>query len=88
LFHFNNIANIYLKARWNDYYFTKGDGWLNERYRTPKGTKVSDSYILLNVRLESGYKYEDGQVVETETVLRNIQIDNGIITTQRLVLKI
>ncbi|MEH7235426.1 amidohydrolase family protein [Bacillus sp. JJ1562] len=36
-------------------------------------------YMLLNVRLESGYKYEDGQVVETETQLRNIEIENGII---------
>jgi cytosine/adenosine deaminase-related metal-dependent hydrolase len=45
-----------------------------------KVQKLSDSYILLNVRLETGYKYEDGQVVETETVLRNIHIDNGMIT--------
>lgn len=40
----------------------------------------NDSYILLNVRLESGYQYENGQVIATETVLRNIQIDKGIIT--------
>jgi cytosine/adenosine deaminase-related metal-dependent hydrolase len=38
------------------------------------------SYMLLNVRLESGYKYENGQVVATETVLRNLQIDKGTIT--------
>jgi cytosine/adenosine deaminase-related metal-dependent hydrolase len=38
------------------------------------------SYILLNVRLEKGYKYENEQVVATETVLRNLQIDKGIIT--------
>ncbi|WP_099364449.1 amidohydrolase [Fredinandcohnia onubensis] len=38
-----------------------------------------NSYMLLNVRLESGYKYEDGQVVATETELRHIEIENGII---------
>ncbi|MFD1779243.1 amidohydrolase family protein [Fredinandcohnia salidurans] len=37
------------------------------------------SYMLLNVRLESGFKYEDGQVVATETELRHIEIENGII---------
>ncbi|MEH7013779.1 amidohydrolase family protein [Neobacillus niacini] len=37
-------------------------------------------YMLLNVRLESGYKYENGLVVSTETVLRNLQITNGKIT--------
>lgn len=40
----------------------------------------NSSYMLLNVRLESGYKYENGQVVATETVLRNLQIDKGKIT--------
>ncbi|MEH7223631.1 amidohydrolase [Bacillus sp. JJ1566] len=39
-----------------------------------------NSCLLLNVRLESGYIYEDGQVVETETELQNIQIENGVIT--------
>lgn len=34
-------------------------------------------YMLLNVRLESGYKYVNGLVVATETVLRNLQITNG-----------
>lgn len=38
-----------------------------------------NSYMLLNVRLESGYKYEGGQVVATETELRHIEIENGII---------
>jgi cytosine/adenosine deaminase-related metal-dependent hydrolase len=41
---------------------------------------TNKSFMLLNVRLENGYQYENGQVVATETVLRNIQIDNGIIT--------
>jgi cytosine/adenosine deaminase-related metal-dependent hydrolase len=41
---------------------------------------TNKSFMLLNVRLEKGYQYENGQVVATETVLRNIQIDNGIIT--------
>ncbi|WP_094366031.1 amidohydrolase [Sutcliffiella cohnii] len=36
-----------------------------------------NSFMLLNVRLESGYKYEDGQVVYTETQIRNIEIENG-----------
>lgn len=38
------------------------------------------SYILLNARLESGYRYEDGEVIATETVVRNLQIENGMIT--------
>lgn len=38
------------------------------------------SYILLNVRLESGYQYENGEVIATESVLRNLQIDKGVIT--------
>ncbi|MCC3357800.1 amidohydrolase family protein [Bacillus sp. REN16] len=38
-----------------------------------------NSYLLLNVLLESGYKYENGQVVATETKLHNIEVENGII---------
>ncbi len=38
------------------------------------------TYMLLNVRLESGYHYEEGEVVATETVVRNLQVDNGMIT--------
>lgn len=38
------------------------------------------SYMLLNVRLESGFRYEEGEVVATETVVRNLQIENGMIT--------
>ncbi|ATP41662.1 deaminase [Solibacillus sp. R5-41] len=38
------------------------------------------TYMLLNVRLENGYHYEEGEVVATETVVRNLQIDNGMIT--------
>ncbi|KGM46059.1 amidohydrolase [Neobacillus niacini] len=37
----------------------------------------NSQYMLLNVRLENGYKYENGLVVATETVLRNLQITNG-----------
>lgn len=40
-----------------------------------------NSYMLLNVRLESGFIYEDGQVIATETELRHIEIENGIIKT-------
>ncbi|WP_408011811.1 amidohydrolase [Pseudalkalibacillus sp. A8] len=36
--------------------------------------------MLLNVRLESGYQYENGHVIATDTVLRNIRIDKGTIT--------
>ncbi|MEH7503026.1 amidohydrolase family protein [Neobacillus drentensis] len=43
---------------------------------TKKPDKNS-SYMLLNVRLESGYKYENGLVAATETVLRNLHIVNG-----------
>lgn len=38
------------------------------------------SYMLLNVRLESGYKYENGQVVATESVMRNLYITKGKIS--------
>ncbi|GHI01619.1 amidohydrolase [Neobacillus kokaensis] len=40
----------------------------------------NSTYMLLNVRLESGYKHENGEVVATESVLRNLQIVNGKIT--------
>ncbi|HWO95175.1 MAG TPA: amidohydrolase [Bacillus sp. (in: firmicutes)] len=45
-----------------------------------KKPEKNSSYMLLNVRLESGYKYENGDIVATETVLRNLRIDKGIIT--------
>ncbi|MDZ5610326.1 amidohydrolase family protein [Bacillus pseudomycoides] len=45
-----------------------------------KKPEKNSSYMLLNVRLESGYKYENGQVVATDTILCNLQIDKGIIT--------
>lgn len=48
-------------------------------HNTKKPGKNS-SYMLLNVQLESGYKYDNGQVVATETVIRNLQIEKGIIT--------
>ncbi|MEV5030690.1 amidohydrolase family protein [Paenibacillus sp. LPE1-1-1.1] len=50
-----------------------------ENSKSKKPGKNS-SYMLLNVRLESGYGYENGQVTATETVLRNLQIDKGKIT--------
>lgn len=37
----------------------------------------NESYMLLNVRLESGFHYEEDEVIATETVLRNLQIKNG-----------
>ncbi|OIK17071.1 deaminase [Bacillus sp. MUM 116] len=40
----------------------------------------NSSYMLLNVQLESGYKYENGEVTATESVFRNIRIDKGRIT--------
>ncbi|UOQ95601.1 amidohydrolase [Halobacillus shinanisalinarum] len=36
--------------------------------------------MVLNVRVESGYQYENGQVVATDTVLRNLRVDKGTIT--------
>ncbi|MDR4887884.1 amidohydrolase [Fredinandcohnia sp. QZ13] len=39
-----------------------------------------NSFILLNVRLESGFQFENDEVVGTETELRNLQIENGVIT--------
>lgn len=54
-----------------------------EKSKDGHHTKIpgkNSSYMLLNVRLESGYKYENGDVVATETVLRNLRIDKGIIT--------
>ena len=50
-----------------------------DTYITKKPEKNS-SYMLLNVRLESGYMYENGEVVATESVLRNLQIEKGKIT--------
>jgi len=40
----------------------------------------NSTYFLLNVRLENGYTYENGEVVATQTVNRNLKITNGIIT--------
>jgi cytosine/adenosine deaminase-related metal-dependent hydrolase len=54
------------------------DSSKKDDHKTKKPGK-NGSYMLLNVRLESGYKYENGQVVATETVLRNLQIDKGAI---------
>ncbi|MFK9090372.1 amidohydrolase [Bacillus salipaludis] len=45
-----------------------------------KKPNKNGSYMLLNVRLESGYVYESGEVVATESVLRNLQIEKGKIT--------
>lgn len=38
------------------------------------------SFMLLNVRLENGFRYEEGEVVATESVVRHLQIENGLIT--------
>ncbi|UVI32927.1 amidohydrolase family protein [Paenibacillus spongiae] len=38
---------------------------------------MSLGYWLLNVRLESGYRYEDGRVSGTETEICHIRIENG-----------
>lgn len=47
---------------------------------TGKTPGKDSTYMLLNVRLESGYNYEGDQVVGTESVLKNIQITKGKIT--------
>ncbi|MEK1832058.1 hypothetical protein AAAC51_33775 [Priestia megaterium] len=36
--------------------------------------------MLLNVRLESGYEYENGEVVATRSIVRNLEIKKGIIS--------
>jgi cytosine/adenosine deaminase-related metal-dependent hydrolase len=38
------------------------------------------AYWLTNVRLETGYHYNNGAVIETKTALFNIQVKNGKIT--------
>ncbi|QGQ45684.1 amidohydrolase [Metabacillus sediminilitoris] len=58
---------------------TASAGEKSNKHHSKKPSKNS-SYMLLNVRLESGYKFENGEVVATESVLRNIQIDKGKIT--------
>ncbi|WP_342442707.1 amidohydrolase [Lysinibacillus sp. FSL K6-0075] len=35
------------------------------------------AYWLTNVRLETGYHYDNGAVIETKTALFNIQVENG-----------
>lgn len=40
---------------------------------------MNKAYWLTNVRLESGYQYENGKVVGTETEIGHIRIENGII---------
>lgn len=45
-----------------------------------KRPRKNSSYMLLNARLESGYRYDKGKVVATETVTRHLRIDKGIIT--------
>ncbi|MFD0958017.1 amidohydrolase family protein [Paenibacillus chungangensis] len=38
------------------------------------------AYWLVNVRLESGYSYEDGVIAGTETELSHIRVENGCIS--------
>ncbi|MHC5202730.1 amidohydrolase [Myroides sp. LJL119] len=42
--------------------------------------KKMDSYKIKNLRLETGFQWEDQQVVSTKSDLFTIEIDNGVIT--------
>jgi cytosine/adenosine deaminase-related metal-dependent hydrolase len=44
------------------------------------GARPADKWTLKNVRLETGFVYEDGEVIATETGLFQIEIENGKIT--------
>lgn len=41
---------------------------------------IPTAYWLTNVRLETGYGYDKGAVIETKTSLFNVQVENGKIT--------
>lgn len=41
---------------------------------------IPTAYWLTNVRLETGYGYDNGAVIETKTALFNVQVENGKIT--------
>lgn len=43
----------------------------------PYQLKAKGSYSLKNVRLETGFEYEDGEVIGTKTDLFSIEIENG-----------
>lgn len=45
-----------------------------------KGTSAKGKLSLKNVRLETGFEYEDGEVASTKTDLFYIEIENGKIT--------
>lgn len=41
---------------------------------------IPTAYWLTNVRLETGYGYDNGAVIKTKTALFNVQVENGKIT--------
>ncbi|MFC4775677.1 amidohydrolase [Paenibacillus sp. GCM10023252] len=46
----------------------------------PSGSPaIGSSYVLRNVRLESGYVYEGTQVTSTSTIIRHLHIEQGVI---------
>lgn len=51
-----------------------------DKQKHQKSPKKDDTYMLLNVRLESGYEYENGDVVATRSIVRNLEIKKGIIS--------
>ncbi|WP_119080911.1 amidohydrolase [Chitinophaga alhagiae] len=46
---------------------------------TSESAQTSGSYILKNVRLETGFAYENDEVIATHTALFAVEIENGVI---------
>ncbi|MEE6133117.1 deaminase [Priestia aryabhattai] len=51
-----------------------------DKEKPQKSPKKGDTFMLLNVRLESGYEYENGYIVATRSVIRNLEITKGTIS--------
>ncbi|NEM97438.1 amidohydrolase family protein [Pontibacter sp. BT327] len=52
-------------------------GSQSERNDNNKSTAIGDAFMLKNVRLETGFEYEEGEVIATRTGLFLIEISNG-----------
>ncbi|NCI46428.1 amidohydrolase [Sediminibacterium soli] len=48
-----------------------------------KNTAAGADYVLKNVRLETGFDYEDGEVIRTRTELFEVSVSNGKIAALR-----
>ncbi len=64
---------------------TIGTGFLKSSAASHKGTtsalinNTEKVYTLKNVRLETGFNYEEGDIVSTKTALFCVEIENGVI---------